>query len=129
MKIIALLIAALMILVGLIGVVWPEGLMEFSKYSFTATGIYVAAIVRMAMGLLLFVAAKATRTPKTVRVIGLIILVAGVATALVTVERAQLLRDWWLGRGPDALRIAACFPLAVGFFVAGSTLTKSRTHR
>ena len=127
MKIIALLIAALMILLGLTGVLWPEGLMEFAKYTFTSTGIYVAAIVRIAFGILLLVAAKATRTPKTVRVIALILLVAGVATALISVERAQLLRDWWLGRGPDAIRIAACIPLAIGFFVAGATLTKSRT--
>ena|SRR5438045_147389 len=124
MKIIVLLIAGLMILLGLTGVLWPEGLMEFAKYSFTATGIYVAAIVRMAFGVLLFVAAKATRTPKTVRVIAVILLVAGAATALITAERAQLLRDWWLGRGPDALRIAACFPLAVGFFLAGSALSR-----
>jgi hypothetical protein len=126
MKIIALLIATLMILLGLTGVLWPEGLMEFAKYSFTATGIYVTAIVRIALGLLLFVAAKATRTPKTVRVIALIIFVAGVATALMSVERAQLLREWWLGHGPDGLRIAACFPLAVGFFIACATLTKGR---
>ncbi len=127
MKIIALLIATLMILLGLTGVLWPDGLMGFAKYTFTSTGIYIAAAVRIVLGLLLFVAAKATRTPKTVRVIGLIILVAGIATALITVERAQLLREWWMGRGPDALRIAACFPLAVGFFVAGSTLTRRRS--
>jgi ABC-type uncharacterized transport system permease subunit len=128
MKIIALLIASLMILLGLTGVLWPERLMGLANYSFTATGIYVVAIVRMAIGLLLVFAAKATRTPKTVRAIALIILAAGIATALITVERTQLLRDWWLGRGPDAFRIAACLPLAVGFFVAGSTLTKERTR-
>jgi hypothetical protein len=126
MKIIALLIAALMILLGLTGVLWPEGLMELAKYSHTSTGIYVLAIVRMVLGGLLFIAAKATRTPKTVRVIGIIIFVAGVATALISAERAQLLKDWWLSHGPDFLRIAACFPLAVGFFIAGSALTKSR---
>ena len=126
MKIIALLIAILMILLGLTGVLWPDGLMEVAKYSFTSTGIYVAAVVRIVMGALLFVAAPATRTPKTVRVIGLLIFVAGVATALMSAERAQLLKDWWLSHGADALRIAACFPLAVGFFLAGSTLSSSR---
>jgi xanthine/uracil permease len=126
MKIIALVIAALMILLGLTGVLWPEGPMELAKYSFTSTGIYVAAIVRIVLGALLFVAASATRTPKTVRVIGTLIFVAGVATALMSAERAQLLNDWWMSHGPDALRIAACFPLAVGFFLAGSTLSKSR---
>ena len=126
MKIIALVIAALMILLGLTGVLWPEGPMELAKYSFTSTGLYVAAIVRIVLGALLFVSASATRTPKTVRVIGTLIFVAGVATALMSAERAQLLKDWWMSHGPDALRIAACFPLAVGFFLAGSTLSKSR---
>jgi hypothetical protein len=126
MKIITLGIAALLILVGLTGVLWPEGLMDLMKYSFTSTGIYVAAITRMVLGALLLVAARATRTPKTIRVIAVIIFLAGVATALINPERAQLLKDWWLSQGPDALRIAACFPLAVGFFILVATLTKRR---
>ena len=126
MKAIALFIGALMILLGLTGVLWPEGLMDLMKYSFTSTGIYVAAITRMILGALLLVAARATRTPKTIRVIAVIIFLAGVATALINPERAQLLRDWWLSHGPDALRIAACFPLAVGFFILVATMTKPR---
>jgi len=126
MKIIALAIAALLILVGLTGVLYPEGLMDLMKFSFTSTGIYVAAITRMVMGGLLLVAAAATRTPKTVRVIAVIIFLAGVATALISPDRAQLLKDWWMSHGPDALRIAACFPLAVGLFILVATLTKPR---
>jgi hypothetical protein len=126
MKIISLGIAALLILVGLTGVLWPEGLMGLMKYSFTSTGIYVAAISRMVLGGLLLVAAQATRTPKTVRVIAVIIFLAGVATALINPDRAQLLKDWWSSHGPDALRIAACFPLAVGCFILVATLTKPR---
>ena len=126
MKIIALGIAVLLILVGLTGVLWPEGLMNLMTYSFTSTGIYVTAITRMVLGALLLVAAAATRTPKTIRVIAVIIFLAGVATALISPARAQLLKDWWLSHGPDALRIAACFPLAVGFFILVATLTKPR---
>jgi ABC-type uncharacterized transport system permease subunit len=95
-------------------------------YSFTSAGIYVAAITRMILGGLLLVAAQATRTPKTVRGIAVIIFLAGVATALINPDRAQLIKDWWLSHGPDALRIAACFPLAVGFFILVATLTKPR---
>jgi hypothetical protein len=126
MKIIVLSIAALLILVGLTGVLWPEGLMNLMTYSFTSTGIYVTAITRMVLGALLLVAARATRTPKTIRVIAVIIFLAGVATALINPDRAQLLKDWWLSHGPDALRIAACFPLAVGFFILVAALTKPR---
>jgi hypothetical protein len=126
MKIIALGIGALLILLGLTGVLWPEGLLDLVKYSFTSTGIYVIAITRMVLGALLLVAASATRTPKTIRVIAVIIFLAGVATALINPERAQLLKDWWLSHGPDILRIVACFPLAVGFFILVATLTKPR---
>lgn len=127
MKVIALVIAVLMILFGLGGVLWPEGLLDLAKYSFTTRGIYVLAIVRMLLGALLLLAAKATRTPKTIRVIGIFLFLAGVATALMSQERAQLLGNWMLERGPDFLRIVACFPLAVGFFILVSTMTKPRT--
>ena len=98
--------------------------MELAKFTLTPGGIYTAAIARIVFGLLLFAAAKATRTPKTIRVIAVIILVAGVATALISIERAQMLRDWWLGLSADTFRIAACVPLAVGFFIAGSALSR-----
>ena len=125
MKAIALVIAALMVLLGLTGVLWPEGLMQLATYSFSRTGMYVVAAARIVIGALLFFAASSTRTPKTVRVIGLIILLAGIATALIPVERALEMKDWWIARGPETLRIAACLPLAVGLFIAGATLTKS----
>ena len=126
MKAIALFIAALLVLFGLTGVLWPEGLMQLATYSFSRTGLYVVAAARVVLGGLLFFAASATRTPKTVRVIGLVILIAGIATAVISPERADLMKDWLVGRGPDTLRIAACLPLAVGLFIAGATLTKSR---
>ena len=68
MKIIALLIALLMVSLGLTGVVWPEGVMQFATYSFTATGLYVAAAVRIVLGGMLLFAATATRArPKSKR--------------------------------------------------------------
>src|SRR2546423_4621008 len=126
MKPIALFIAALMVLLGLTGVLWPEGLMQLATYSFSRSGLYVVAAGRIILGGLLFFAATATRTPKTIRVIGLIILVAGIATALIPLDRAQAMKEWWLARGSDTLRIAVCFPLAVGIFIGLSALTKER---
>ena len=126
MKAIAFFIAALLVLFGLTGVLWPEGLMQLAKYSFSRTGLYVVAAARVVLGGLLFFAASATRTPKTIRVIGLLVLIAGIVTAVISPERADLMKDWLIARGPDTLRIAACIPLAAGLFIAGATLTKSR---
>ena len=125
MKAIALIISLLMVSLGLTGVLWPEGLVPLAAYSFTSSGLYVAAAVRVVLGVLLFLAAAATRTPKTVRLIGLIILVAGIATVLIPTERAQLMKEWFPAH-LDAVRMAACLPLAVGIFVGLSVLTKNR---
>jgi hypothetical protein len=126
MKAVALFLAALLVLVGLTGILWPEGMMQLAVYSFTRSGLYVASAARIILGALLVLAAPATRTPKTVRVIGLIVLVAGIATALIPAERALAMKDMWLSRGPEPIRIAACFPFAVGIFIGLSTLTKLR---
>jgi protein-S-isoprenylcysteine O-methyltransferase Ste14 len=129
MKALVLLSAALMVLLGLIGIFWPEGLMDLAKYSFTRSGAYVIAAVRVLLGTFLFTCAGATRTPKSIRVIGAIILTAGIVGVLISHEPAQRLSEWWVAKGPDAFRIAACLPLMVGFFIAGSALFKNRTAR
>jgi hypothetical protein len=128
MKALVLLSASLMIALGLTGVFWPEGLMDFAKYSFTRSGTYVIAAVRILLGTFLFTCAGATRTPKTVRVIGFLIFTVGIVGVLLSHEPAQRLSEWWLAKGPDAFRIAACLPLAAGLFIAGSTLAKSRSN-
>ena len=125
MKALLLVSAALLILLGLTGVFWPEGLMDLAKYSFTTSGTYAVGALRILIGTFFFLCAKATRTPRTVRVIGAVIFTAGIVGVLLSHDPAQRLSEWWLAKGPDAFRIVACLPLVVGLFVAGSTLTRS----
>jgi len=124
MKAIALLIAALMILVGLTGILWPEGFIQLIPVSFSRTGLYIVSAARVVLGGLLFFAASATRTPKTIRVISLIILTAGIVGAFLPAENIASLKEWLLARSSDFMRIGACLPLAIGIFVGFSALTK-----
>jgi hypothetical protein len=121
MKLLAFAIAVLMICLALTGLFWPEGLMRAGHYSFTPVGLYVVAVIRLAIGLVLFLAAPTSRAPRTLRALGVIVCVAGVATALLTVERAQLLLDWWSTHGPGFIRVAAVVVLGVGGFIAYAT--------
>jgi len=57
-------------------------------------------------------------------VIGVLILVAGVATLLMSVQRVQSLVDALLAHGADFFRIAACLPLIAGLLIGGAALTK-----
>ena len=124
MKTIVLLIAILLVMFGLTGVFWPEGLMQVARYSITSTGLYVVAAVRIILGALLLFGAGATRIPKTLRVIGVLILLAGVSTLFIGAQRAQALTDALLAHGADFFRIAACLPLVAGLVIGGAALTK-----
>ena len=115
-----------MIALGLTGVLWPEGLMNLAVYSFTKSGTYVVAAIRILLGTFLFTAAGASRMPKTIRVIGFVIFAAGIVGLLLSHEPAQRLSEWFVAKGPDAFRIAACIPLAAGIIVGLSALTKER---
>jgi hypothetical protein len=124
MRKIVLFLAAVMILFGLTGVLYPEALMALAKYSVTAKGIYVIAAVRIIIGALLLITAGATRMPKTLRVIGGIMLVAGVATLFMSPQQAQGFVEGILARGVEFFRVAACLPLIVGLLAGGAALTK-----
>ena len=127
-RIVVLAIAVLLILFGLTGVLWPAGLMSMAKWTFSPTGLYTGAGLRVFIGALLLGAAGATAMPKTVRVIGAIIFVGGILTAFLSVERAQRLAIWLFENGEDRLRIMACLPLAVGFFLAGVTVFRKNRN-
>ena len=126
MKALLLLCAMLMIALGFTGVLWPESVMDLAKYSFTRSGTYVIAAVRILLGTFLFTCAGAARTPKTIRAIGGIIFTAGLVGVLISHEPAQRFSEWFVAKGPDAFRIAACLPLVVGIFIGLSALTKER---
>lgn len=121
MKTVACAIGTLMILLGLTGVFWPEGLMKIGQYSLTPVGLYVVATVRLVVGVVFFLAASASRKPRTLRILGVLICLAGVATAVMTVERAQALADWWLAHGLGFVRVTAVGVMIVGGFVAHAT--------
>ena len=122
MRTIVLVIAALLVALGLTGVLYPEGLTGLLKYSFTPTGIMVVGIARIVVGVLLFLAARGSRIAKTVRVNAVIIVIAGIAGFFLSPERAAALASSILEKGPDRLRLIACLPLAVGLFIGGSAL-------
>lgn len=121
MKRFAFAIGLLMILLALTGLFWPEALAQVGHYSFTSTGLYVVAIIRLVIGVVLFLAAPASRAPTTLRILGVLVCVAGVAAAIITIERADLLMEWWIGHGIGFIRIAAVVVLAVGSFIAYAT--------
>ena len=107
--------------VGASGILAPSGVVWLAQHFVTSGSFYVLAAVRMAFGLILISVAPASRAPKALRVLGYVILVLGITTALiglVAIERARGTIEWWLQQGPGLVRLTSVFILALGGFVA-----------
>ncbi len=83
---------------GALGVVSPNRLLDFSRRCCTPAGILAATLFRIAMGVALFFPAPASRAPAVLRVIGIMILVAGISTPLLGPDRTRRLLGWWSAR-------------------------------
>ncbi len=112
--VLSLFIAAL----GALGVVSPSRLVGVVRYFQTPAGLYFAAALRVVLGVALFFAAPTSRAPELIRILGIVIIVAGVITPFFGLERFRKLLDWWFARGSIFLRAWAAIALALGLLLA-----------
>src|SRR5437762_7223518 len=107
MRLLGLFIGVLLIVGGAIGVAAPDALLSLGRWVATPGGLYAVAGLRIALGVIFVLAAPASRAPRTVRVIGVVAIVAGLTTPLFGVARTRAILDWWASGGPWAMRLAA----------------------
>jgi membrane-bound ClpP family serine protease len=118
MAIVALVLSLLVAALGALGLISPMRLLDIGRHFQSPTGLYAAGAMRVILGGALFLAAPAARAPKIIRILGIIILVAGLFTPLIGVERVHRLMDWWSTQGTVFMRVWAAFALAFGLFLA-----------
>jgi hypothetical protein len=107
--------------VGAIGIVVPWGLVWIAQHFVTSGAFYALAVVRIAFGLILISVAPASRAPRGLRVLGYVIVILAVATALtglMAVGQARAAIDWWLQQGSGVVRLTGGLIVALGGFVA-----------
>jgi hypothetical protein len=112
-----LLVALFAIVVGVVGLVSPDSLITVGRYVITPVGLYAIAVLRVGIGLLLILVAPISRAPKTLRVFGAVVVVAGLSTPLFGVDRIRAILEWQARQGPALLRAAAVAALAAGGFL------------
>jgi hypothetical protein len=112
-----LAMGALLILVGAITVTVPGLRLAVERSIMTPAGLYAIAAVRITIGLAFVLAAPASRTPRMIRVFGLIVIIAGLSTPWFGVTRAQALMNWLENTGPLLMRVDAIVAMAIGVFL------------
>ena len=115
----AFLVALFAIVVGTVGLVSPDSVMTVRRLYFsTPVGLYTAGAVRVAMGLVVILSAPASRAPKTLRALGAVMCMQGLAATLLGPDRARAILEWEGMQGAALLRVGAAVALATGGFVA-----------
>jgi hypothetical protein len=117
MRVAALLVALFTVVVGVVGLVSPDTVTSVRRHNFaTSTGTYTAGAVRLAMGLVVFLAATTSRAPRTLRVLGVLMCLQGLSATILGPEHARTVVEWETMR-PSLLRLGAIVALASGLFM------------
>ena len=119
MKIAALLLALFTVVVGIVGLVSPDSVTTVRRLYFaTPVGLYAAAAVRVAMGLVVILCAPASRAPKTLRALGAVMCMQALSATLLGPDHARAILEWEATQGIALLRVGAAVALAAGGFMA-----------
>lgn len=118
MKLLGLVVALVIIAIGMVGVFARNALLSFGQYSITSAGLYVIAVIRVGMGTVLIAAASRSRFPNTLRLFGVVAIIAGLTTPLLGATRARAILNWWTAEGSMAVRLIAVLIVAFGCFIA-----------
>ncbi|KAB2966276.1 MAG: hypothetical protein F9K18_05810 [Thermoanaerobaculia bacterium] len=103
---------------GAVGVVAPAALIDFGRSLLAPPAIWWVAAVRVVFGALLIAAAAGSRMPRTLRGVGAVLVVAGLATPWFGTGRFREAFEAFLSQGPALVRAAALLPLVFGLLLA-----------
>jgi hypothetical protein len=109
--------------VGVLLVVAPSEVLEFGRSMLSPSVLYIAAVVRIIFGGVLLWVASVSRAPTVLRVLGGVLVIAGVATPFVGVELARVVFDWMLAQGSLFTRAWASAVIALGLLIVYAVIT------
>ena len=123
MTLIALVLSLCVVALGALGIVSPRGLLNFVRRFDSWGGLYAAAAFRIVLGIVLFYSAPTSHAPELLRILGMIILGAGLITPLIGLKRFRQIVDWWSSQGLTFIRIGAALAFVFGLFLAYAVVT------
>ena len=112
--------------IGLVVLAAPSLLVEFGQSMLTPAGLYIIAALRIGIGLVLVRVVPDSRTPKVFRIVGILMIIAGLLTPFFGVERSRAIFDWWSSQGPLFMRLGAVAVAAFGLFIVYAVTSPRR---
>lgn len=112
--------AIFVVCIGAWVIVDPARLPEYATRFVSPTGLWIAIGMRLAVGVLLWVTAAASRTPRTFRVLGALFVLSALALVVLGLDRLQGIVDWGAALDPSVLRGVGLLAALVGAFLVWS---------
>ena len=98
----------------------PRGLVTFADLFLTGTGLWVAVALRLVIGVLLWMSAGVSRTPRIFKVLGALFIFSAFALPVAGLERIRRIADWGAGLDDPVLRVVSLVVIGLGAFIAWS---------
>lgn len=99
-----LILCAASAALGVTVITAPARAHDFARLFLDKAGMWAAAGIRAVFGLCLIAAAGESKAPLILKLVGLVILLFGIATPFLGLDRHRRLVDWWLAR-PRTMQI------------------------
>ncbi|MEM9730483.1 MAG: hypothetical protein AAF997_18020 [Myxococcota bacterium] len=117
----ALSFASFIICLGAWGCFAPRSIVGFIESWSSTGGLWLAVLLRVSFGIVLWFAAPLSRTPTALQVLAVLSALSGVALPLFGYTRFQAFIEWWRKLPAPAVRVWCLFAVALGVFVFEST--------
>ena len=100
-------------ILGIFGLIFPSSIIAFVSRWQTQAGLYLAAIIRIVLGVASLFTASTSRAPLYLRILGVVAVVAGIATPFLGLKKFKEIIDWWSRQ--SIVFIRACLAVVVLF--------------
>ena len=122
----ALATGILLVGLGIFGLVAPQDFAAFIADVQKRSNIYFLAALRVVIGVILMLAAGASRTPFLLGTLGVLVVLGGLISPFMAVPLRQSVQKWMAGGSAVPMQVWAGIALAIGAFITYTTAPKRR---
>lgn len=122
----AVAIGFFVMLQGVFGLSMPDPFLGLVGAFQVPPVLYIAATVRISVGIILVLAAPTSRAPVGLRIVGWLIFAGGVLTPIMGHAFSESMFLWWKSTGHGMVRAFAAMALLLGIFIVYATFPKQR---
>ena len=104
--------------IGVLGIASPSILLELGRALQTTGGLWLLGVIRIVCGAILLWAVPNSRTPRILIALGILIILFGMATPFIGLEKSRAMFEWWTTQGSSIARAWPLLAIALGGYIA-----------